>query len=92
MKKKVYQAFTLVEMMIVLLIISVLVLLFIPNLSQEKEKVVEKGDQAIVQTIKTQIELAEFDQAEKLTEAKILELLKGDAKKIALYEKYIKGK
>ncbi|MFZ2876296.1 MAG: prepilin-type N-terminal cleavage/methylation domain-containing protein, partial [Enterococcus aquimarinus] len=37
MKKKLHAGFTLVEMMIVLLIISVLVLLFIPNLAQEKD-------------------------------------------------------
>lgn len=92
MKKKLYQAFTLVEMMIVLLIISVLVLLFIPNLAQEKDKVMTKGDEAIEQTIRTQIELAEFDQEGKLTEAEILLLLDGDQKKIAIYEKKIKGK
>ena len=44
MKKKLHAGFTLVEMMIVLLIISVLVLLFIPNLAQEKDTVLDKGN------------------------------------------------
>lgn len=36
MKKKIVRAFTLVEMLVVLLVISVLILLFIPNLSKQK--------------------------------------------------------
>lgn len=35
--KKPMQAFTLLEMLVVLLIISVLMLLFVPNLSKQRE-------------------------------------------------------
>lgn len=92
MKKKRYAAFTLVEMMVVILIISVLLLLFIPNISKERVKVTEQGNEAIVQSILTQIELAEFDKERTLTEAEIAEILDGDQKKIDLYNEHIKGK
>ena len=36
------KGFTLVEMLVVLLIISVLMLLFVPNLTKQKEAVTEK--------------------------------------------------
>ena len=36
------RAFTLIEMLVVLLIISILLLLFVPNLSKQKQKVVIK--------------------------------------------------
>ena len=68
MKKKLHAGFTLVEMMIVLLIISVLVLLFIPNLAQEKDTVLDKGNHAIVESMKTQIELQEFSTGKPVTE------------------------
>ena len=37
------QAFTLVEMLIVLLVISVLLLLFVPNLTKQKDAVSDTG-------------------------------------------------
>jgi len=37
LKKAKVQAFTLVEMLVVLLIISVLLLLFVPNLTKQKD-------------------------------------------------------
>lgn len=57
MKKK---AFTLVEMLVVLGIISVLLLLFVPNLSKQKEAVKEKGNEAIVKVVESQSELYEL--------------------------------
>ena len=47
-KKQKYAGFTLLEMLIVLLIISVLILLFVPNLAKHKETVDKKGNEAIV--------------------------------------------
>ena len=92
MKKKLHAGFTLVEMMIVLLIISVLVLLFIPNLAQEKDTVLDKGNHAIVESMKTQIELQEFSTGEPVTEEYIMKnIIKEDTKKEDLYNKYIKG-
>ena len=93
MKKKLHAGFTLVEMMIVLLIISVLVLLFIPNLAQEKDTILNKGNHAIVESMKTQIELQEFSTGEPVTEEYINEnIIDGDNKKQDLYNEYIKGK
>ena len=93
MKKKLHAGFTLVEMMIVLLIISVLVLLFIPNLAQEKDTVLDKRNHAIVESMKTQIELQEFSTGKPVTEEYIKDnLIKGDTKKQDLYNEYIKGK
>lgn len=43
LKKAKVKAFTLVEMLVVLLIISVLFLLFVPNLTKQKEAVNDKG-------------------------------------------------
>ena len=43
LKKAKVKAFTLVEMLVVLLIISVLLLLFVPNLTKQKEAVNDKG-------------------------------------------------
>ncbi|MHC5268885.1 competence type IV pilus major pilin ComGC [Enterococcus sp. LJL98] len=85
MKKTRYAGFTLVEMMVVILIISVLLLLFIPNLSSQRENVTRQGNEALVQSIRTQIELAEFEKERTLTDAEIKELLKNDQKKIDLY-------
>ena len=56
-KKQKYAGFTLLEMLIVLLIISVLILLFVPNLAKHKETVDTKGNEAIVQIVESQIEL-----------------------------------
>ncbi|HCT8103006.1 TPA: prepilin-type N-terminal cleavage/methylation domain-containing protein [Enterococcus faecalis] len=56
-KKQKYAGFTLLEMLIVLLIISVLILLFVPNLAKHKETVDKKGTEAIVKIVESQIEL-----------------------------------
>ncbi len=57
MKKKrtpYYSGFTLIEMLIVLLIISVLVLLFVPNLSRYRNHVDQESREAIIQLVDTQ--------------------------------------
>ena len=56
-KKQKYAGFTLLEMLIVLLIISVLILLFVPNLAKHKETGDKKGNEAIVKIVESQIEL-----------------------------------
>ena len=38
------KAFTLIEMLVVLLIISVLLLLFVPNLTKQKDSVTDTGN------------------------------------------------
>ena len=60
MKKKrtpYYSGFTLIEMLIVLLIISVLVLLFVLNLSHYRNHVDQESREAIIQLVDTQKEL-----------------------------------
>lgn len=49
-----YSGFTLIEMLIVLLIISVLVLLFVPNLSRYRNHVDQESREAIIQLVDTQ--------------------------------------
>lgn len=85
-KKKTKQGFTLIEMMIVLLIISILVLLFIPNLSKQKDTVSKQGDEAIVKTVETQIEIYEINNNKKITDTQLKELVTPEQYKV--YKKY----
>ncbi|HEL9634053.1 TPA: prepilin-type N-terminal cleavage/methylation domain-containing protein [Streptococcus suis] len=64
LKKK---AFTLVEMLVVLGIISLLLLLFVPNLSQQKDAVQEKGNAAVVKVVESQMELYELEHDKEAT-------------------------
>ncbi len=48
------KAFTLVEMLFVLLIISILIILIIPSLSSKSEGVQDQGCDALVQVVQTQ--------------------------------------
>lgn len=61
------RAFTLLEMLTVLIIISVLMLLFVPNLSKQKEHVEKTGNAAIVKVVSSQAELYEMTTGEKPT-------------------------
>ncbi|HFU3844718.1 TPA: competence type IV pilus major pilin ComGC [Streptococcus suis] len=63
------KAFTLVEMLVVLLIVSVLLLLFVPNLSKQKETIQEKGDAAVVKVVESQMELYELEYDKEATVA-----------------------
>ncbi|WP_186670582.1 competence type IV pilus major pilin ComGC [Sporosarcina sp. BP05] len=56
------KAFTLIEMMIVLLIISVLILIAIPNVSKHSKSIDEKGCNAYVQMVQGQIEAFKMDE------------------------------
>ncbi|HFI0144189.1 TPA: competence type IV pilus major pilin ComGC [Streptococcus suis] len=61
------KAFTLVEMLVVLGIISLLLLLFVPNLSKQKEAVQEKGAAAVVKVVESQMELYELKYEKEAT-------------------------
>ncbi|HFI0695095.1 TPA: competence type IV pilus major pilin ComGC [Streptococcus suis] len=63
------KAFTLVEMLVVLLIVSVLLLLFVPNLSKQKEAVKESGGAAVVKVVESQMELYELEHDKEATVA-----------------------
>lgn len=65
-KKRKMKGFTLIEMLIVIGIIAILILLFVPKLSQHQKSASETGNAAVVRVVKTQIELykLETDDAE----------------------------
>ncbi|HEL1711137.1 TPA: prepilin-type N-terminal cleavage/methylation domain-containing protein [Streptococcus suis] len=63
------KGFTLVEMLVVLGIISLLLLLFVPNLSQQKDAIQKKGDAAVVKVVESQMELYELEHDEEATVA-----------------------
>lgn len=71
LKKAKVQAFTLVEMLIVLLIISVLLLLFVPNLTKQKDAVNDKGKAAVVKVVESQAELYSLDRNEDASLTKL---------------------
>lgn len=54
-----FEGFTLIEMLIVMVIISILILLFVPNLAEQKESVQKKGEMAIVKVVEAQAEIYE---------------------------------
>lgn len=74
LRQKTVKGFTLVEMLIVLLIISVLMLLFVPNLSKQKDVVREKGDAAVVKVVESQMDLYEVKTGDKPTVDDLVEV------------------
>ncbi|MCL4942690.1 competence protein ComG [Streptococcus suis] len=58
---------TLIEMLVVLGIISLLLLLFVPNLSQQKDAIQKKGDAAVVKVVESQMELYELEYDKEAT-------------------------
>ncbi|HEL2440975.1 TPA: prepilin-type N-terminal cleavage/methylation domain-containing protein [Streptococcus suis] len=66
LKKK---AFTLIEMLVVLGIISLLLLIFVPNLSQQKDAIQKKGNAAVIKVVESQMELYELEHDKEATVA-----------------------
>ena len=65
------KAFTLIEMMIVLMIVSTLLLITIPNVAKNNSVVKEKGCKALVKLVEAQIQAYEIEhnqQPESLNE------------------------
>ena len=60
-----------IEMLVVLLIISVLLLLFVPNLTKQKEAVNDKGKAAVVKVVESQAELYSLDKNEEASLSKL---------------------
>src|SRR5690554_768961 len=60
------KGFTLIEMMIVLLIISILLLIAVPNLTKNKKMANEKGCEATIELIKTQMIAYEIEKEEAI--------------------------
>ena len=58
------KGFTLIEMVIVLFIISLLLLVVIPNINSQKKSAVNKTDEAFKTTLQTQVDL--YDGTDKV--------------------------
>ncbi|KRK80313.1 competence type IV pilus major pilin ComGC [Companilactobacillus nodensis] len=59
--KKTKKAFTLIEMVIVLFIISLLLLVMIPNLGAQKNNASTKSEEAFKTTLQTQVDMYDSD-------------------------------
>lgn len=66
-KKLNSKGFTLIEMVLVLFVISILMLLIVPNIVTQKQKVDVKGTEALVTVVQTQVELYEMEYGVKAT-------------------------
>uniref|UniRef100_UPI00403EFE25 competence type IV pilus major pilin ComGC n=1 Tax=Candidatus Enterococcus willemsii TaxID=1857215 RepID=UPI00403EFE25 len=88
MKKRKHHAFTLIEMTIVLLIVSILILVFVPNLSTQKEKATDTGNNAVVKSVETQLELYELEHGQKMTEAEMEKAI--PERQLEIYRKHKK--
>lgn len=60
MKKK-CKAFTLLEMLVVLFVISMLLLLFVPQVMKQRETAQKESEAAIVKVVETQIEVYKLE-------------------------------
>lgn len=67
------RAFTLVEMILVLFIVGVLMLLVIPNLSDQRANIETQGNEAFLQTIDSQTALYETIEGGTPTNQQLLE-------------------
>ncbi|MHA6259502.1 competence type IV pilus major pilin ComGC [Sporosarcina sp. CAU 1771] len=63
--------FTLIEMMIVLLIISVLILIAIPNVAKQSQSIDDKGCMAYLKMVQGQIEAYKMDEKGEATLANL---------------------
>lgn len=79
-----------IEMLIVLMIISVLMLLFVPNLSKQKNAVDEKGKAAVVKVVDSQAELYELNNGQKPTLSILLKAGHISEKQLEAYNSYYK--
>ncbi|TWI55994.1 competence protein ComGC [Halalkalibacter nanhaiisediminis] len=73
--KKIIRAekgFTLIEMLVVLMIISVLLLIAIPNMTKNNEVAANKGCDATVKLLQAQVHAYEIETKEKLTSLSVL--------------------
>lgn len=66
-------AFTLVEMLIVLMIISMLILLIVPHVSKKSANINEKGCEALVELVQAQVIAYEIDNKQLPDSLDVLE-------------------
>ena len=56
-----------IEMLVVLGIISILLLLFVPNLSKQKQKIQEDGNAVVVKVVESQMDIYELEHGVRPT-------------------------
>ncbi|WML47533.1 competence type IV pilus major pilin ComGC [Neobacillus sp. PS3-34] len=61
-KNKKQAGFTLIEMMIVMLVISVLLIITIPNITKHNSNINNKGCQAFIKMVQAQVQSYEMDK------------------------------
>lgn len=66
------RAFTLVEVMVVLLIIGVLVIILVPNVGTAKDTADKRSGKAVVQLVNNQKMLYEVETGETVTDLNVL--------------------
>ena len=66
------EGFTLIEMVLVLFIVAALLLLIIPNMSEQTKNVESKTNAALVETVETQMELYLLEHDEESVTAEVL--------------------
>lgn len=72
LKTAIHKGFTLIEMLIVLVVIGLLILLFVPNLSQQRAVIDERGNEAIVKVVETQIEMYRLEYNQEPTREQLI--------------------
>ncbi|WP_226667456.1 competence type IV pilus major pilin ComGC [Metabacillus litoralis] len=71
MKKE--KGFTLIEMLIVLLVISVLLLITIPNVTKHNASIQQKGCEGLINMVQAQVSAYEIDYKKTPTQANLVD-------------------
>lgn len=87
--RKTVKAFTLVEMLLVLAVVSVLLLLFVPNLSKQKESIDTAGGRALVKVVESQAELYKLSHDDEPTLSALEREGFIDSKQVKEYKAYV---
>jgi len=66
------KGFTLVEMLIVMLVVSILLIITIPNVAKTNEKIQAKGCDAYIQMVQSQVQLYELQENKKVNGFSVL--------------------
>lgn len=67
MKLKNQKGFTLVEMLVVLLVVSILLLITVPNVTKHNSVIKEKGCEAMIKMVEAQVQAYELDKGVKVS-------------------------